>query len=110
MLGFPKDDDTIGGLFGVNEEDRHGMGQGASDEAGAAADAKAWSGEEGNDGCLRDCCCWHYFADACSVHRRGSWHDGERDDHDDSESVSKHRPELEEIRRESPSGGYEFGG
>ena len=23
MLGFPKDDDTIGGLFGVNEEDRH---------------------------------------------------------------------------------------
>jgi len=23
MLGFPKDDDMIGGLFGVNEEDRH---------------------------------------------------------------------------------------
>ena len=104
MLGFPKDDDMIGGLFGVNEEDRHAWAKerqqmqkpGLAKKATMAAYEIAAAGITSQ---MRAA----YIEEA-----RGTM---AKETTTTIRSQSRNiDPELEEIRREAPSGGYEFGG
>ena len=110
MLGFPKDDDTIGSLFGVNEEDRHAWAKerqmrlerqqmqkpGLAKKATMAAYEIAAAGINSQ---MRAA----YIEEA-----RGTM---VKETTTTTRSQSRNiDPELEEIRREASSGGYEFGG
>lgn len=104
MLGFPKDDDTIGGLFGVNEEDRH-----------------AWAKErqmrlERHWRRKQPMAAYEIAAAGITSQMRAAYIEEARgtmakETTTTTRSQSRNiDPELEEIRREAPSGGYEFGG
>ena len=110
MLGFPKDDDTIGGLFGVNEEDRHAWAKERQmrlerqqmQKPGLAKKATMAAYEIAAAGITSQ------MRAAYIEEVRGTM---AKETTTTTRSQSRNiDPELEEIRREAPSGGYEFGG
>ena len=70
MLGFPKDDDTIGGLFGVNEEDRHAWAKERQMRLERQQMQKPGLAKKATMAAYEIAAARHYFADACSVHRK----------------------------------------